>query len=62
MKSGISRSAADAGLLRHAEAVGLLAVSAGIGTSVLVGRRDADSATAVLACHLDRIFGAADPP
>ncbi|MFF7352594.1 MULTISPECIES: TetR/AcrR family transcriptional regulator [Streptomyces] len=64
--TGLLRQAADAGLLRpgvhpHAEAVGLLAMSAGLGTSVLVGQRDADSATAVLAYHLDRIFGAADP-
>jgi len=55
------RQAADAGLLRagtdtHAEAVGLLAMSAGLGTSVLVGQRDADSAKAVLRYHLDRIF------
>ncbi|GHE01225.1 TetR/AcrR family transcriptional regulator [Streptomyces alanosinicus] len=59
--SGLLRQAADAGLLRpgvdaRAEAVGLLAMSAGLGTSVLVGQRDADSATAVLGYHLDRIF------
>ncbi|MFI1072807.1 TetR/AcrR family transcriptional regulator [Streptomyces puniciscabiei] len=59
--AGLLRQAADAGLLRagvdaHAEAVGLLAMSAGLGTSVLVGQRDAESATAVLGYHLDRIF------
>ncbi|MGW0771551.1 TetR/AcrR family transcriptional regulator [Streptomyces sp. NPDC002676] len=60
--TGLLRQAADAGLLRpgvdaHAEAVGLLAMSAGLGTSVLVGQRGAESATAVLAYHVDRIFG-----
>jgi AcrR family transcriptional regulator len=59
--AGLLRQAADAGLLRagtdtRAEAVGLLAMSAGLGTSVLVGQRDAESATAVLHYHLDRIF------
>ncbi|MGW6741373.1 TetR/AcrR family transcriptional regulator [Streptomyces sp. NPDC055025] len=59
--TGLLQRAADAGLLRagtdtSAEAVGLLAMSAGLGTSVLVGQRDAESATAVLHYHLDRIF------
>ncbi|MER5525873.1 TetR/AcrR family transcriptional regulator [Streptomyces sp. NPDC002677] len=59
--AGLLQQAADAGLLRagtdtRAEAVGLLAMSAGLGTSVLVGQRDAESATAVLHYHLDRIF------
>ncbi|MEU8546275.1 TetR/AcrR family transcriptional regulator [Streptomyces roseoverticillatus] len=59
--TGLLQQAADAGLLRagmdtHAEAVGLLAMSAGLGTSVLVGQRSAESATAVLRYHLDRIF------
>ncbi|MGW1048646.1 TetR/AcrR family transcriptional regulator [Streptomyces sp. NPDC001118] len=59
--TGLLRQAADAGLLRpgvdaSAEAVGLLAMSAGLGTSVLVGQRDAASATSVLTYHLDRIF------
>ncbi|MEU9360327.1 TetR/AcrR family transcriptional regulator [Streptomyces sp. NPDC048301] len=40
----------------HAEAVGLLAMSAGMGISVLVGQRDAASAEALLGHHLDRIF------
>ncbi|CAL9587271.1 TetR/AcrR family transcriptional regulator [Streptomyces albus] len=55
------RQAAEAGRLRPgtdagAEAVGLLAMSAGLGTSILVGQRDAESATGVLRYHLDRIF------
>ncbi|MEV5802290.1 TetR/AcrR family transcriptional regulator [Streptomyces collinus] len=59
--AGLLQQAADAGLLQpgtdtHTEAVGLLAMSAGLGTSVLVGQRDADSAAAVLRYHLDRIF------
>ncbi|MEU2718285.1 TetR/AcrR family transcriptional regulator [Streptomyces sp. NPDC007205] len=59
--TGLLRQAGDAGLLRpgvdaHAAAVGLLAMSAGLGTSVLVGQRDAESATTVLTYHLDRIF------
>ncbi|MEU5764548.1 TetR/AcrR family transcriptional regulator [Streptomyces asoensis] len=59
--TALLRQAADAGLLRagtdpRAEAVGLLAMSAGLGTGVLVGQRDARSATAVLRYHLDRIF------
>ncbi|MGW7486208.1 TetR/AcrR family transcriptional regulator [Streptomyces sp. NPDC054786] len=38
------------------EAVSLLALSAGLGTSVLVGQRTAESAAAVLRHHLDRLF------
>ncbi|MGW2642190.1 TetR/AcrR family transcriptional regulator [Streptomyces sp. NPDC001348] len=38
------------------EAVSLLAMSAGLGTSVLVGQRSPESAAEVLAHHLDRIF------
>ncbi|MEV8525027.1 TetR/AcrR family transcriptional regulator [Streptomyces sp. NPDC052000] len=38
------------------EAVSLLAMSAGLGTSVLVGQRSPESAAAVLGHHLDRIF------
>ncbi|OIJ94888.1 TetR family transcriptional regulator [Streptomyces sp. MUSC 14] len=58
---GLLQQADDAGLLQagtdtRTEAVGLLAMSAGLGTSVLVGQRDAESAAAVLRYHLDRIF------
>ncbi|MFG2827051.1 TetR/AcrR family transcriptional regulator [Streptomyces sp. NPDC048434] len=38
------------------EAVSLLALSAGLGTSVLVSQRTAESAAAVLRHHLDRLF------
>ncbi|REK87562.1 TetR family transcriptional regulator [Streptomyces inhibens] len=38
------------------EAVSLLAMSAGLGTSVLVGQRSPQSAATVLNHHLDRIF------
>lgn len=60
--AGLLRRAAEEGALRAdvdagAEAVGLLAMSAGLGTSVLVGQRDAESAVGVLRYHLDRIFG-----
>ncbi|MDC7335318.1 TetR/AcrR family transcriptional regulator [Streptomyces lydicus] len=45
------------------EAAGLLAMSAGLGTSILVGQRTPDSALAVLRLHLDRLFpeGGAGP-
>lgn len=42
-----------------AEAVRLLAVNHGLGTSVLVGQRTSENAVAVLRYHLDRLFGAA---
>ncbi|CAM5266930.1 TetR/AcrR family transcriptional regulator [Streptomyces fumanus] len=56
----LTQAAAD-GQLRsgtdpHTEAVSLLALSAGLGTSVLVGQRSTESAAAVLSYHLDRIF------
>ncbi|WP_406008223.1 TetR/AcrR family transcriptional regulator [Streptomyces sp. NBC_00637] len=40
------------------EAVSLLAMSAGLGTGILVGQRSPESATTVLRHHLDRIFRA----
>jgi AcrR family transcriptional regulator len=46
------------------EAARLLTISHGLGTSVLVGRRTAEAAMAVLRYHLDRLFGpspSADP-
>ncbi|MGW1868002.1 TetR/AcrR family transcriptional regulator [Streptomyces mauvecolor] len=46
------------GLDARGEAIGLLAMSAGLGTSILVGQRDAESATGVLRLHLDRMFRA----
>ncbi|MFI0787554.1 TetR/AcrR family transcriptional regulator [Streptomyces lydicus] len=44
------------GMDARGEAVGLLAMSAGLGTSILVGQRTPDSALAVLRLHLDRLF------
>jgi AcrR family transcriptional regulator len=41
-------------------AAGLLAMSAGLGTSVLVGQRSPESAAAVLDDQLDRVFRAVD--
>ena len=59
--AGLLRQAQDADLLRpgvdpRLEAVSLLAMSAGLGSSVLVGQRDAESAVAVLEYHLNRVF------
>ncbi|RFU87595.1 TetR family transcriptional regulator [Streptomyces triticagri] len=48
------------GLDPRLEAAGLLAMSAGLGTSILVGQRTPESAAEVLTHHLDRIFGARD--
>lgn len=58
---GQVRIAAEAGDLAHgidprAETVGLLAMSAGLGTSVLLGQRGVDDARTVLRYHLDRIM------
>ncbi|MEU0858810.1 TetR/AcrR family transcriptional regulator [Streptomyces griseofuscus] len=63
--AALLRRAADAGQLAPGTdpapaAAGLLALSAGLGTSVLVGQRSAESATEVLAYHLDRVFRPAD--
>jgi AcrR family transcriptional regulator len=63
--TAILRQAQAADLLQpgvdaQSTAVGLLAMSAGLGTSILVGQRSAESAAAVLDDHLDRIFRRAD--
>lgn len=42
------------------EAAGLLAMSAGLGTSLLLGQRSPESAIAVLDHHLNRIFRTGD--
>ncbi|MFF2143737.1 TetR/AcrR family transcriptional regulator [Kitasatospora sp. NPDC058190] len=47
---------ADPQLDPRQEAVVLLAVSAGLGLSVLLGQRTAEEATAVLHYHLSRVF------
>lgn len=59
--AGLLRQAEESGLLRpgvdtRLEAVSLLAMSAGLGTSVLVGQRSAEAAAAVLNHHLDQLF------
>ncbi|MFD8821318.1 TetR/AcrR family transcriptional regulator [Streptomyces sp. NPDC059605] len=59
--TGLLQQARDAGLTGRdvdprVEAVGLLAMAAGMGTSILVGQRPPESATGVLRHHLDRIF------
>ncbi|MFB7953474.1 TetR/AcrR family transcriptional regulator [Streptomyces sp. NPDC056045] len=59
--TGLLQRARDAGLTARdmnprVEAVGLLAMSAGMGISILVGQRQPESATEVLRHHLDRIF------
>jgi AcrR family transcriptional regulator len=46
----------------RAEAVGLLAMSAGLGTSVLVGQRTAEDAWGILRHHIDRVFTQDRPP
>jgi AcrR family transcriptional regulator len=50
------------GIDPRAETVGLLAMSAGLGTSVLLGQRGVDDAQRVLRYHLDRIMPRADEP
>ncbi|GAA2324664.1 TetR/AcrR family transcriptional regulator [Streptomyces kunmingensis] len=47
------------GIDARVEAIGLLAMAAAMGTSMLVGQRTAESAIAVLHHHLDRIFATA---
>jgi AcrR family transcriptional regulator len=44
-----------------AEAARLLALSHGLGTSVLVGQRAADAAMAILRAHLDQLFDRPPP-
>ncbi|MFD7426975.1 TetR/AcrR family transcriptional regulator [Streptomyces sp. NPDC059818] len=56
---------ADPGIAARTEAISLLAMTATMGTSILVGQRGPESAIAVLHHHLDRIFlaggGAGEP-
>ncbi|MFB6550729.1 TetR/AcrR family transcriptional regulator [Streptomyces sp. NPDC056405] len=61
----ILRQAQGADLLRpgvdaRLTAAGLLAMSAGLGTSILVGQRSPESAVAVLDDQLDRVFRTVD--
>ncbi|MDR6981129.1 AcrR family transcriptional regulator [Streptomyces sp. 3330] len=59
--AGLLRQAGEAGLTdrdidARTEAISLLAMTATMGTSILVGQRAPESAIAVLRHHLDRIF------
>ncbi|MEN8653077.1 TetR/AcrR family transcriptional regulator [Streptomyces sp. 21So2-11] len=59
--AGLLQKAKDAGLVgpdvdTRAEAISLLAMSAGLGISILVGKREPESADEVLGYHLDRLF------
>ncbi|WP_046776796.1 TetR/AcrR family transcriptional regulator [Streptomyces yangpuensis] len=59
--TGLIRQAQEAGLAdpdadARTEAISLLAMTATMGTSILVGQRQPESAIAVLHHHLDRIF------
>ncbi|MDT0462607.1 TetR/AcrR family transcriptional regulator [Streptomyces gibsoniae] len=59
--TGLLRQAEERDLVRpgvdvRLEAVSLLAMSAGLGTSILVGQRGPEAAATVLDRHLDRIF------
>ncbi|MFJ4685208.1 TetR/AcrR family transcriptional regulator [Streptomyces sp. NPDC088789] len=59
--TGLLRRAQERGLLRpgvdaRSEAVGLLALSSGLGTGVLVGQRSPEAALSALHYRLDRIF------
>ncbi|MFE7568052.1 TetR/AcrR family transcriptional regulator [Streptomyces sp. NPDC057539] len=61
--AGLLEKARDAGLTGpdvdvRTEAISLLAMSAGLGSSILVGQRDPESAAGVLRHHLDRLFAA----
>lgn len=63
--TALLRQAEEAALLEpgvdaRLEAAGLLAMSAGLGTSILVGQRSPESATTVLHHHLNRIFRPGD--
>ncbi|MBT2406085.1 MULTISPECIES: TetR/AcrR family transcriptional regulator [unclassified Streptomyces] len=62
--TALLQQARDAKLARpdtdpRTEAISLLAMSAGLGTSVLVGQRTQEAAAAVLEHHLNRLFPAA---
>ncbi|MFJ9743160.1 TetR/AcrR family transcriptional regulator [Streptomyces sp. NPDC101166] len=61
------RQAQEAALLEpgvdaRSEAAGLLAMSAGLGTSILVGQRSPESATEVLDHRLNRVFRTSEGP
>ncbi|MFG3308639.1 TetR/AcrR family transcriptional regulator [Streptomyces wuyuanensis] len=65
--TGVLEQARAAGLADPAidarmEAISLLAMTATMGTSILVGQRNPESAIAVLRHHLDRIFATSPTP
>ena len=53
---------ADPGIDARTEAISLLAMTAAMGTSILVGQRSPESAIAVLRRHFDRIFATVETP
>lgn len=61
--TGLLRQAQETGLAgrdidARTEAISLLAMTAAMGTSILVGQRGPESAVTVLHHHLDRVFTA----
>ncbi len=61
LKAARAASATPAGLDPDLEAVSLLAMSAGLGQSVLSGQSSPEQAQAVIDYHLDRLFPASGP-
>ena len=51
----------QAGLDPDLEAVSLLALASGLGTSMLAGQSSAEQAQAVIGYHLNRLFPASRP-
>ncbi|MFF2576474.1 TetR/AcrR family transcriptional regulator [Streptomyces goshikiensis] len=62
LKQAQATGLADARIDAHTEAISLLAMTATMGTSILVGQRTPESAIAVLHHHLDRIFNGGQTP
>jgi AcrR family transcriptional regulator len=58
LRSAQAAGRSPAGLDPDLEALSLLAMSAGLGTSVLAGHSSPGQAQAVIDCHLDRLFPA----
>ncbi|MFF2401753.1 TetR/AcrR family transcriptional regulator [Streptomyces goshikiensis] len=62
LKQAQATGLADARIDADTEAISLLAMTATMGTSILVGQRTPESAIAVLHHHLDRIFNGGQTP
>jgi hypothetical protein len=62
LRAAQAEGAVPAGLDPDLEALSLLALSAGLGTSVLGGQSSAGQAQAVIDYHLDRLFLANPSP